>query len=320
MDFGYFIRPGESYEGMLDLARHAEELGLYGAFLNDHVVPIFGNKKLPFLESWTAITGIGLETKRLRVGHITLMNSMRNPAMLAKMISTLDNMIGGRYEIILGGGWMRDEYEGYDLMGRGRGVPSPKERVDRAKEAVHILRGMLNNEEFSHEGRYWTLKNAINIPQPVQKNIRISIGARKPRMFRISAKYCDGVNIQGPLPVLRNGLSYVLPALDKAGKKMDDFFFSGFDHSLVLTDTEGEYDALAKRMAGGRAFGFGGPTSVENIKENAFVGTPEALVGKLRKAEDMGMKLMIAYVKPASNVEESKERLTKFRDEVIKQL
>ena len=127
MDVGYFIRPGESYEGMLDLARHAEELGLYGAFLNDHVVPLFGNKRLPFLESWTALTGIGLETKRLRVGHITLMNSMRNPAMLAKMISTLENMIGGRYEVILGGGWMRDEYEGYDLMGRGRGVPSPKE-------------------------------------------------------------------------------------------------------------------------------------------------------------------------------------------------
>ncbi len=135
MDFGYFIRPGESYEGMLDLARHAEELGLYGAFLNDHVVPLFRDKKLPFLESWTAITGIGLETKRLRVGHITLMNSMRNPAMLAKMISTLESMIGGRYEVILGGGWMRDEYEGYDLMGRGRGVPSPKERVDRVKEA-----------------------------------------------------------------------------------------------------------------------------------------------------------------------------------------
>ena len=192
---------------------------------------------------------------RLRVGHITLMNSMRNPAMLAKMISTLDNMIGGRYEVILGGGWMRDEYEGYDLMGRGRGVPSPKERVDRAKEAVHILRGMLNNEEFSHVGRYWTLKNAINIPQPVQKNIRISIGARKPRMFRISAKYCDGVNIQGPIPVLKNGLSYVLPALDKAGKKMDDFFFSGFEHSLVLTDTEEEYDALI------RGWRVGGPSA-----------------------------------------------------------
>ena len=59
---------------------------------------------------------------------------------------------------------------------------------------------------------------------------------------------------------------------------------------------------------------------MENIKENSFVGTPEALVEKLRKAEDMGMKMMIAYVRPASNVEESKERLTKFRDEVIKQL
>ena len=71
------------------------------------------------METRSSRARAGLETKRLRVSHITLKNSKRNPAMLAKMIFSLENMIGGRYEIILGGGWMRDEHEGYDLMGRG---------------------------------------------------------------------------------------------------------------------------------------------------------------------------------------------------------
>jgi alkanesulfonate monooxygenase SsuD/methylene tetrahydromethanopterin reductase-like flavin-dependent oxidoreductase (luciferase family) len=317
MEFGYFLRPGDTYEGMLELARHAEELGLWGAFLNDHAVPLFGDKTQPFLESWTALTGIGIQTKRLRIGHITLMNSMRNPAMLAKMIATLDNMTGGRYETILGTGWMRQEYEGYDLMGRGRGVPSPRERVNRLKETVQILRGMLDNEVFSFEGKYWKLRDAINVPQPVQENIRVSIGARKPRMFRIAAKYCDGVNIQGNLVTIREALKMLVPALERNGKHLDDFFVSGFEHTLAMAKNDEEYDALANRIATRGAFGTGGPTTVENVKENVFVGTPEALVEKMRRVQDLGVKLMIVYVRPASNIEESKEMLSYFKDTVI---
>ncbi len=320
MEFGYFLRPGVTYEGMLEMALHAEELGLYGAFINDHLIGLFGQQTAPFLESFTALTGIGVQTKRIRLGHITLLNNLRNPAYLAKIIATLDNMTGGRYEVILGGGWMKQEYEGYDLMGRGRGLPTPKVRVDMVKESVRILRGMLNNEEFSFDGRYWKLKDAINVPQPIQKNIRISVGAKKPRMFRIAAKYCDGVNIQGNLKTIEDAMRIVEPSLEKSSKRLDDFFVSGFEHTLIMSKNEEEYDALAKRLASRGVMGSSGPTTVEYVKNNSLVGTPDALVEKLRRAEDMGVKMMIVSVKPASNVEESNEMLSHFKETVIDRL
>ena len=106
-------------------------------------------------------------------------------------------MSGGRYELLIGAGWNEPEYLGYDLMERGRGMPSAGERVDRFKEALQILRGMFDNEVFSYEGKYWTLREAINLPSPVQHPMKISVGASKPRMVRIAAKYGDGLNRGG---------------------------------------------------------------------------------------------------------------------------
>ncbi len=169
MEFGYYIRPADTFEGMVEMARYAEELGLFGVFLNDHVHSMRQSGMQPYLEAWTAMAGIGVQTKRIRLGHIVLFNSLRNPAFLAKSVSTLDRMSGGRYELLIGAGWNEPEYLGYDLMERGRGMPSAGVRVDRFKETLQILRGMFDNDVFSYEGRYWTLRDAINLPPTVQK-------------------------------------------------------------------------------------------------------------------------------------------------------
>ena len=102
MKFGYFLRPGVTYDGMVDLAQHTEELGLHGAYLNDHVLGLFGEETMPFLEAMTTLAAVGVQTKKIRLGHITIFNSLRNPALLAKTVSTLDNLFKGRYDTILG--------------------------------------------------------------------------------------------------------------------------------------------------------------------------------------------------------------------------
>ena len=76
MEFGYYIRPADTYEGMVEMARYAEELGLFGVFLNDHVHSMRPGGMEPYLEAWTAMAGIGVETKRIRLGHIVLFNSL----------------------------------------------------------------------------------------------------------------------------------------------------------------------------------------------------------------------------------------------------
>ena len=222
MEFGLYIRGVMTYPAMLELAQYAEELGVFGVFINDHFEGLGGDRKEPYLESFTAMAGIGIETKKIRVGHITIFNSMRNPAVLAKMITTLDVMTGGRYETIIGAGWNEPEYLGYDLMGSGAGMPKAGERVSRLKEAIQIMRGMFDNEVFSFNGKYWELKEAVNVPQPIQRPMKISVGARQPRMISIAAKYADGMNGSGNLNSIKGYLKILEPELRRNGRKIED--------------------------------------------------------------------------------------------------
>ena len=312
MQFGVYIRSAETYGKMLELTRAAEELGYYGVFLNDHVHGLPDGRE-PYLEAWTAMAGIGAQTSRIRLGHITLFNSLRNPAYLAKSATALDVMTGGRYELILGAGWNEPEYLGYDLMEKGRGMPSAGERVTKLKESVEILKGMLHNEVFSYEGRYWTLREAINIPQPVQRPFRVSVGARQPRLIAVTARYADGINASGNLKNIDRILGQYHAALERLGKSVDDVYISGFAPSVYLMKDEDEYEATLKKWAGRG-------TDPNEAREHDFIGTPEALVEKWRRAMDQGMKMSIISVRPSSTIEENVEMLARFRDEVASQL
>jgi alkanesulfonate monooxygenase SsuD/methylene tetrahydromethanopterin reductase-like flavin-dependent oxidoreductase (luciferase family) len=310
MEFSLYIRPVGTYPVMLELSRYAEELGLFGVFLNDHIEGLNGDRKEPYLEGFTALTGIGVETKKIRVGHITLFNSMRNPAVLAKMITTLDVMTGGRYETILGAGWNEPEYLGYDLMGGGAGMPEAGERVTRLKEATQILRGMFDNEVFSFEGKYWKLKEAVNVPRPVQRPMRLSVGARQPRMISIAAKYADGMNGSGNINAIRGYLKTLIPELEKNGRKMRDFYLHGFA-TITPTKTKAKTDELLKKIAKDKP--------VKDLVDDVLVGTPDVLVEKLRVLGDLGLKMMIVI--PSSNkLGVIKETCAVLRDEVFHRL
>jgi len=312
MRFGVYIRSAETYDKMLELSRAAEELGYYGVFLNDHVHSLPEGTE-PILEAWTAMTGLGVQTSRIRLGHITLFNSLRNPAYLAKSVTALDVMTGGRYELILGAGWNEPEYLGYDLMEKGSGMPGAGERVTRLKEAVEILKGMLHNEVFSYQGRYWTLREAANMPQPVQSPFRVSVGARQPRLINITAKYADGINASGNLKNIDRILGHYHDALERHGKKVEDAFISGFAPSVYLMKDTDEYEATLKRWAQRG-------TDPVDAKAHDFIGTPEVLVEKWRRAMDHGMKMSVINVRPSSTIPENIEMLARFKDQVATQL
>ena len=313
MKFGVYVRGAETYDKMLELTQAAEKLDYYGVFVNDHVEGLSGDRKEPYWEAWTIMTGLGMQTKKIRLGHITLFNSLRNPALLAKSAATLDQMTGGRYEFILGAGWSEPEYLGYDLMEKGRGMPTAAERVSRLKESVEIVRGMMSNEVFSYDGKYWKLKEAVNVPQPVQKPFRVSVGARQPRMIKIAAKYADGINSSGNLENIGRILGFYHKYLEELDKTVDDVFISGFAPSVYLMkDNEGYEATLLKWKQRG--------TDIKAAREYDFIGTPEVLIEKWRKAMDLGMKMSVINVRPSSTIAENVEMLALFKDQVASQL
>lgn len=311
MEFGLYLRPAKTYSNMVDFAKRAEGLKFQGAYINDHIHGIGKNTHDEYLEAWTVMTGIGLATSKLRVGQIVLFNSLRNPAFLAKSIATLDRMTNGRYEVMLGAGWNAPEYEAYDLMEGGRGMPSAKERVDRFEEAIQIVKSMLHNEVTNFDGEFWKLKEAINIPQPIQNPMRISVGCGKPRMMNITAKYGSGINIGGDLKNLEKLVSQFSSLAAKYNKLLSDYYISGFT-SFYLTKSIEEAKSIAKPIADRSK------TSVDEVLKESYIGDPENIVQKIRRAQDIGINMTVAMF-PFDPTEENKS-IEYFYDNVMTQI
>jgi alkanesulfonate monooxygenase SsuD/methylene tetrahydromethanopterin reductase-like flavin-dependent oxidoreductase (luciferase family) len=146
---------------------------------------------MDYLESWTLMTSIAAVTSRLRVGGLVLCNSFRNPAFLAKMVTTLDNISNGRVELGLGAGWMEEEYKAY-----GYEFPSGGVRATQLKEGVEIIKKMFTEEKPSYTGKYFTIDGAYNNPKPVQKpHPPITIGAAaEQKMLKLVAQHADRWN------------------------------------------------------------------------------------------------------------------------------
>ena len=151
------------------------------------------------------------------------------------------------------------------------------------------------------------------MPQPVQKPFRISVGARQPRMIKITAKYADGINSSGNLQNISRILGIYHKNLEALEKTVDDVFISGFAPSVYLMKNEAEYEeTLQKWKARG--------TDISVSREYDFIGTPEVLIKKWRRAMDLGMKMSIINVRPSNTIVENVEMLARFKDEVASQL
>lgn len=201
--------PRRAWERSVALAREAEELGFDSiwAFDHFHTVPE-PTDELTF-ESFTFLTALAAATERVRIGHIVLCNGFRNPALVAKMASTLDVISGGRFELGIGAGWKRDEWEAY-----GYGFPALRERLDALSDSLQVLRAMLRPGRATYEGEHARVRDAINLPKGLQQpRMPIMVGGNGPeRTWRMAARYADELNLDGlppeevasALPVIRD--------------------------------------------------------------------------------------------------------------------
>ncbi|WP_243774816.1 TIGR03621 family F420-dependent LLM class oxidoreductase [Actinomadura barringtoniae] len=194
--FGVVAESGEAAEtqGLIALAGRAEELGYATLTLRDHyVTEPFGDQLAPMI----ALTAVACATRTLRLGTLVLANDYRHPVMLAKEAATLDQVSGGRFELGLGAGWLRDEYEQAGMAFDAAGM-----RVDRLEEALAILRGMLGGEKITFSGEHYRLRDLEVFPRP-RRRPPLLVGAGSRRMLGIAGRYAD---VAGILPrALPNG-------------------------------------------------------------------------------------------------------------------
>jgi F420-dependent oxidoreductase-like protein len=182
--------PESRFERIVEFALAAEAAGFDLLTVMDHFYQIrgVGPEDAPMLEAYTTLAGIAARTSRIRLGTMVTGVTYRNPALLAKTVTTLDIVSGGRAVLGLGAAWNESEHRGY-----GFEFPPIGERMDRLDEALTICRLMFTEERPTFEGRHYRIDGALNSPRPLQPGgprVLIGGGGEK-RTLRLVARHAD---------------------------------------------------------------------------------------------------------------------------------
>jgi F420-dependent oxidoreductase-like protein len=180
----------ELFDRVVEQAQAAESNGFSLVTVMDHLYQIAGVGQVdePMLEGWSVLNALARETSSVRLGTLVTGVTYRNPAMLAKMVTTLDVISKGRALLGLGAAWNDVEHEGY-----GYEFPRVGERMDRLDEALTIAKAMFTEDRPTFEGRHYRIHEALNVPKPIQAGgppIMIGGGGEQ-RTLRIAAKHAD---------------------------------------------------------------------------------------------------------------------------------
>jgi len=178
---------GQGWDYARKTALEAEALGFDSVWLPDHVFNAHMEKRVPMLENWTVLSALGALTSRVAFAGHTFNNSLRHPAVMAKMAATFDVMFGGRLIYSLGSAWFQHETTSYGLP-----WDEHDDRVARLREALLIAKGLWTQPEVNFAGRFYTLKEAYLEPKPVQKpHIPIWVSGDSPATRDLAAELGD---------------------------------------------------------------------------------------------------------------------------------
>jgi len=208
--------PERAWNRTLELARRAEHLGFESVWLYDHVQTFGSARDEPSFEAMAMLGALAAETGRIRLGPLVACVGYRNPALLAKVASTLDVISGGRFELGIGAGLKSDEALSY-----GFGFPAIADRMTLLRDSLEILVRMLEPGHATYEGEQVRVGDAINDPKGLQSpRIPIIVGGNGPNAtWRIAARYADELNVDGLSPhAVGDGLPVIRARCEEAGR------------------------------------------------------------------------------------------------------
>lgn len=292
MDLVGISDPVEAYEAMTRVAQEAEALGYYSIWLYDHFHTVPTPTQEVTFECWTSTAALARDTKRVRIGQIVTCNSYRNPALLAKMASTVDVLSHGRLDFGIGAGWYEHEYRAY-----GYEYPDAPERLRYLRDALQVILAMWTQEEATFEGKYYQVRGAINQPKGVQKpHIPLLIGGSGEKVtLKLVAQYGDACNVGGDIPNIKHKLAVLKNHCDTLGRDFNSIRRTAIVDVCAIAETESE--AIAKLTQSER-------DNLADLRKSSLIGTPEQIRQRLAEYEEAGIQeLLIHFVDAATNLE-----------------
>lgn len=304
-----------------DLALEFEKFNYHSLWLGDHLT-IGGYR----LECWTTLSALSAATKKIRLGTMTLCNSYRNPALLAKMAASLDVISGGRLEFGIGSGYYKNEYDAY-----GYPFPPLSARTEQLDEGLEIMKKMWTENRPNYKGKYYTIKEAACDPKPVQKpHPPITIGGgNEEYTLKIVAKHANRWNTAtGTIEEYKHKLDILKSHCEQIGRDYGEIEKSYHFHCVgaYLSDDDlikamrRAYEREGKMIYGrGREGGI--PASFEDwfndTQRRSLVGTPEECISKLQDYFEIGANyFMLRFI----DFPEKKDSLRFFNEEVVNNL
>ena len=267
-----------TFRDLKAMAQAAERVGLDSLWLADHLIFRFpGQEEKGTREAFTMLSALAAVTERITLGPLVACTSFRHPAMLAKMTDTLDEISGGRFILGLGAGWHQPEYEAF-------GYPFDH-LAARFEEALQVIVPLLREGHVDFQGQYYSVSNCVLRPRgPSPSGPSILIGARRPRMLRLVARYADAWNT----------VWHVDPLVVK--ERYAEF--------KEICTSVGRDPASIELTAG--TIVRISHSAGEDPAEKVISGTPEEIAHRLRGFADVGVTHLMVVLEPGgvANIEQ----------------
>jgi F420-dependent oxidoreductase-like protein len=184
-------QPADAWARTIELAEQAEALGFESLWVFDHFHTVPTPTDEITFESFSVLAALAMRTTRVRIGHMVVCTGFRNPALTAKLSSTLDVISGGRFELGIGAGWKEDEWRAY-----GYGFPPLAERMAAFGDHLEVITAMFAPGRATYEGRHATVRGAYNVPKGLQQpRIPIIVGGNGEKVTAgYAIRYADELN------------------------------------------------------------------------------------------------------------------------------
>ena len=290
-----------SWDRVRRVAERAEAAGFDSVWVSDHLFLDWGKYGGPSepqgaLECWTTMSAIAATTRRVRIGSMALCNDFRNPALLAKMIASLDLLSGGRVDVGLGAGWYEPEYRAADID-----FDPPGERIGRLGESLEIIARLLEGKELVFKGKHYTTDGAICRPGPAQQpRPPLWVGGKGDYLLKIAARAADGWNFSwlGSIDTYEERKGAADQACERIERdpatlrrSVGAYVVAGSDDA----DVRRRYERLVDRTPDGvlRENKAGTAVSWEEFRTSRIAGTTGEVVEQLGRLTELGVEEVI---------------------------
>ncbi len=272
MRFSFWTSNGQSWDDTIEACKHAGATGWEGIWYADHFMPNDDNVDQPIHEAWSVLAAIAAVVPDVRIGPLVAGNTYRNPALTAKIATTIDHISGGRVVLGIGAGWQENEHQAY-----GFDFGTLRDRMDRFDESVEGIVSLLANERTNLSGEHYQFTDAPLDPKPLQSRMPILIGGGgKRRTLRTTARFADEWNFWGMPDDIADLCEVLDQHCEDIGRDPSEISRSAVALLFISTDE--------KRLQGFRERDFG---------RAAIIGTPDEVAETVNAYKEIGVSELI---------------------------